>query len=272
MRKKNSQEIEKTIAFVLNKKKYQQIDTGLIREIVEQETSKGRKPKDTEKAILGKLHQIGAAYFEQSPDYAGWESSLSSLPDDLQAPATRAYCIALMAHHHSTHERQYILEDFFQETLAAIQPISSILDLACGLNPLALPWMPIERHVQYYGCDIFRDMVDFLQTFAIHFHIQGHFDTCNVFDLQFPQKAKVAFLLKTLPCLEQVEKGFAPDLLRSIPAEFILVSYPVSSLSGKNKGMQETYTEQFMELMEGLKWPFQSFTFSSEIAFLIEKQ
>jgi 16S rRNA (guanine(1405)-N(7))-methyltransferase len=272
MKKTETKEIAQLTAFVLKKKKYQQIDAGLIEEIARQELNKGRKHKETQKAILAKLHQVGAAYFEQTPEYAMWEGTLSTLTDDLQAQTTRDFCIRLMAHHHSTHERQYILENFFQETLAAIQPIPSILDLACGLNPLALPWMPIERDVKYFGCDIFKDMTNFLQNFADHFHIQGNFRTCNVFDLQFTQKAKVAFLLKTLPCLEQVKKGFAPDLLRAIPAEYILVSYPISSLSGKSKGMQETYTSQFMELMDELQWPFESFTFSSEIAFLIEKQ
>ena len=272
MKKNSAHEIQQLITFVRKKKKYQQIDTGLIEEIAWQELNKGRKHKETQKAILAKLHQVGAAYFEQTPEYAMWKETLSALSDDLQAQTTRDYCIRLMAHHHSTHERQYILEDFFQETLAAIQPIPSILDLACGLNPLALPWMPIERNVHYFGCDIFRDMAYFLQVFANHFHVQGSFETCNVFDLHFPQKVKVAFLLKTLPCLEQVKKGFAPDLLRSIPAEYILVSYPVTSLSGKSKGMQETYTEHFHALISELGWPYKAFTFSSEIAFLVEKQ
>jgi len=272
MKKGKQPAIEALIAFVQEKKKYQEIDAGMIREIAEQEAGKGRKVKETQKAILGKLHQVGAAYFEQTPDYTGWIESLSALPKDLQAAETRAFCIDLMAHHHSTHERQYILEDFFQETLAPIQPVASILDLACGLNPLALPWMPIERDVAYFGCDIFTDMTDFLGMFAKHFQIRGEFKTCNVFDLDFQRPAKVAFLLKTLPCLEQVKKGFAPDLLRSIPAEYILVSYPVSSLSGKSKGMQETYTDQFLALIGDLGWPYEAFTFSSEIAFLVEKR
>ena len=272
MKKTETQEVAQLTAFVLKKKKYQQIDAGLIEEIARLELNKGRKHKETQKAILAKLHQVGAAYFEQTPEYAMWEGTLSTLTDDLQSQTTRDFCIRLMAHHHSTHERQYILENFFQETLAAIQPIPSILDLACGLNPLALPWMPIEREVKYFGCDIFRDMTNFLQNFADHFHIQGDFKTCNVFDLQFPRKAKVAFLLKTLPCLEQVKKGFAPELLRSIPAEYILISYPVSSLSGKSKGMQENYTDHFRALISELGWPYQAFTYSSEIAFLVEKQ
>jgi len=272
MNRSSPRELETLVRFVLAKKKYSQIDRGLIAAIVNQELSKGRKDKETRKAILGKLHQIGCVYFEQQPAYKKWETALSNLPDDLQAQVTRDFCIRLMQQHHSTHERLYILQDFFQQTLAPIQPIPSILDLACGLNPLALPWMPIKRNVQYYGCDIFNDMTQFLQQFATHFHLAGEFTTCNIFDSSFSTRVKVAFLLKPLPCLEQIQKGFAPALLRKIPAEFILISYPISSLSGRSKGMKETYSMQFKSLIETLGWTYQSFSFSSEIAFLVEKR
>lgn len=265
------QEINQLTAFVHSKKKYQKMHTGLIRMIAEQECEKGRGMKKTRKAILGKLHQIGAAYFKQTPDYSAWEKWINALPDDLHARETRETCIRIMQHHHSTHERQYILEDFFQTALAPIQPVGSILDLACGLNPLALPWMPIKNEVQYYGCDIFEDMMQFLNGFADHFGFHGNFHTCNILDLDDSKSVDVAFLLKTLPCLEQVQKGFAPHLLEKIPAKHILISYPVSSLSGKNKGMEKTYTDQFKALIQETGWTYAAFTFSSEIAFLVEK-
>ena len=265
-------EIERLTAWVLKKKKYREIFPGLIRDIANQEINKGRKRKETQKAILGKLHQIGAAYFAQAPDYAVWKTTLASLPEDLLAVETREACITFMQHHHSTNERQYILETFFQETLASIQPISSILDLACGLNPLALPWMPVKQDVRYYGTDIFSDMIAFLNLFTQRFGIQATFQTGNIFDQIFTEPAKVAFLLKTLPCLEQVRKGFSLPILQKIPAEYILISYPISSLSGKNKGMQATYSEQFHDLIAETGWPFEAFTFSSEVAFLVEKR
>ena len=264
-------EIEQLVESIKNKKKYSQIDEGLIRDVVRLESEKGRKHKEIEKAVLAKLHQVGAAYFAQIPDYAGWLTELERLPDDLQAQPTRDYCLRLMQSHHSTQERLFILQDFFMTTLASIQPVASILDLACGLNPLALPWMPVQRDIAYYGCDIFRDMTDYLQSFARYFHLAGDFRTCNIFTDTFSQPVQVAFLLKTLPCLEQVYKGFAAELLARIPAQYILVSYPISSLSGKGKGMRETYTQQFETLMAQTGWPFEPFTFTHEIAFLVHK-
>ncbi len=271
MKDLSKNEVERLTAFVLEKKKYSMMHPGLVRMIVEQEFSKGRRGKKAQKAILGKLHQVGAAYFEQTPDYPLWKKMIRTLPRDLHTQDTRETCIHIMQHHHSTHERLYILGEFFQDTLAPIQPIASILDLACGLNPLALPWMPIQRDVRYLGCDIFEDMIQFLQVFADHFHIQAAFQTCNIFNARFTENVDVAFLLKTLPCLEQVQKGFSSALLESIPANHILISYPISSLSGKSKGMANTYNEQFKNLIAGTGWTFTSFSFTSEIAFLVNK-
>lgn len=271
MNEKQEKEVERLVETVRKKKKYTHIHSGLIRTIAESELAKGRKRKGTEKAILSKLHQIGGAYFTQPPDYAEWQAELDGLSDDIHAEETRDLCIRVMKSHHSTDERLYILKDFYQKTLASIQPIPSILDLACGLNPLALPWMPVEKDVQYTGCDIFRDMIDFLNAYAGHFHLNAQFTQCNILDAKYPQKAKVAFVLKTLPCLEQVQKGFAPLLLERIPTDYILFSYPISSLSGRGKGMRETYTAQFKTIMADKGWQYEQFDFSSELAFLVEK-
>ncbi len=256
---------------VLEKPKYQHIHQGLIETVSTAELTKGRKKKETQKAVLSKLHQIGAAYFSQKPDYEEWRNELASLPDDVHSDRTKVYCVKVMESHYSTDERLPILNDFYQQILNPIRPIPSILDLACGLNPLALPWMPIDDETQYYGCDIFADMIDFLNIFAAHFGIQAKFETCNLLDANFNTSVKIAFLLKTTPCLEQLRKGFILQLLDAIPAEYILFSYPMSSLSGKSKGMRENYADQFTSIISNKSWEYERFEFSSELAFLVKK-
>jgi 16S rRNA (guanine(1405)-N(7))-methyltransferase len=264
-------QVKDMVEYVLEKPKYRQISSGLIESIVKSELHKGRKTKDTQKAVLSKLHQVGTAYFSQKQTYEKWEAALSQLPIDIHSPEVEDFCVGVMRTHFSTSERLPILDDFYHTILSRIQPIRSILDLACGLNPLALPWMPVEAGVRYIGCDIFRDMVAFLNTFSNHFNFDSEFHSCNLLDAQFNEQVKVAFLLKAIPCLEQLEKGFPENLLRAIPAEYILISYPISSLSGKTKGMQENYTNQFNQLLEASNWTYERFAFSSELAFLVKK-
>jgi 16S rRNA (guanine(1405)-N(7))-methyltransferase len=77
--------------------------------------------------------------------------------------------------------------------------------------------------------------------------------------------------LKTIPCLEQVDKNIALPLLESIRAKHILVSFPAASLGGRRKGMHAYYRDHFLGMMEGKPWSVSEFAFDSEIAFLVTK-
>ena len=92
---------------VLEKPKYQHIHKGLVETVAATELAKGRKKKETQKAVLSKLHQIGAAYFSQKPDYEKWRNELTSLPDDIQSDQAKAYCEKVMESHYSTDERSF---------------------------------------------------------------------------------------------------------------------------------------------------------------------
>jgi 16S rRNA (guanine(1405)-N(7))-methyltransferase len=256
---------------VLEKPKYRSIHPGLIASLIQEESAKGRSEKDVIKSVTGKLHQVGAAYFQRKPEYEKWSQRLAELPKDIHSSDAKVFCEEIMRSHSSTNERLPILEKFFNETLAGIAPVESVLDLACGLNPLAAAWMPLSSDVQYFGCDIFSDMTGFLNKFYTHINLAGRFTTCDLTETLFPNKAQVALLLKTLPCLEQIDKGIGVDLLERIPADHLLISYPVRSLGGRAKGMGKTYETQFNELAAAKKWKFQRFEFGSELAFLVTK-
>jgi 16S rRNA (guanine(1405)-N(7))-methyltransferase len=256
---------------VLEKPKYRHVHPELITSLIREEIAKGRSEKEILKAVTGRLHQVGAAYFQRKPEYEIWSQRLAELPHDIQSNEVKSFCLEMMRSHSSTSERLPIIEKFFKETLADIAPLKSILDLACGLNPLATVWMPLASDAQYFGCDIFSDMTGFLNGFFAHVNLDGRFTTCNLTEMRFPNKAQVAFLLKTLPCLEQIDKGIGAELLERIPADHLLISYPVRSLGGRAKGMGKTYETQFNELAAVKGWKFERFEFSSELAFLVTK-
>jgi len=256
---------------ILKKAKYRAIQPGLVKALAAEELAKGRKLKDAIKEVSSRLHQAGSAYFSAAPDYAAWKAELTGLPVDMNNPRVKEYCLKAMHAHASTRERLPILEDFFNITLATIAPVESVLDLACGLNPLAIPWMPLAKHARYSGCDIFSDMTDLLNQFTSHFGVEGTFESCDLTRLNFTLHARVAFLLKTLPCLEQLDKGISPNLLDAVPADHLLISYPIRSLGGRAKGMGKTYENQFEKLMANRNWQVERFEFKTELAFLVKK-
>jgi 16S rRNA (guanine(1405)-N(7))-methyltransferase len=81
----------------------------------------------------------------------------------------------------------------------------------------------------------------------------------------------VAFLLKAVPCLEQMDRHAGATLLDAAPARHVLVSFPVHSLGGRQKGMPAHYEAHLRELVADRPWEVRRFEFTTELAFLITK-
>jgi len=254
---------------VLQGAKYREIAPELVRRIGAQELAKRRSLKEVVKATKNKLHQVGGAYQESRLNY---EKSLALLRETAAStPAhLRATCHQLMQAHASTRERLPILDHFYQTIFAQLPPIQTVLDLACGLNPLAYPWLPLPKETQFTAVDIYRDMLDFIQGFFEIAGINGRTQQRDIIGHPPTEPYDLILLLKTLPCLEQVDKHAATHLLDALNGRFLLISYPAQSLGGRGKGMVENYTQQFERLADGRHWQVQRFEFATELAFLVQ--
>jgi 16S rRNA (guanine(1405)-N(7))-methyltransferase len=256
---------------IISGPKYRNLMPAFIRRVCEQECAKGRSHKDTVKAVRGKLHQAGAAYQEKGIPYNLLKSGLEILNQSSSLDEWKTFGLSAMQHHASTSERLSILEHFFQESLAEIAPVHSILDLACGLNPLAFPFMPLAKDASYLAGDIYLDMMEFLNQVFQKTPLKGQAIPLDL-AAEIPyQPVQVAFLLKTLPCMEQQVKDYGRRLLNELKAEHLLVSFPIYSLGGRSKGMSEHY-DQYMKSITGEQgWHIRRYVFSAELAYLISK-
>ncbi len=263
-------QLEKLVESVQASSRYREISDDLIRDIGARELAKRSNLKDAVKAAKRKLHQVGGAYLVENKAYATWLHDLQQLVG--RRDELLAYLQIMMSHHVSTNERLPILEQFYTTILADLPPIRSVLDIACGLNPLALPWMPFKSPVEYYACDIYKDMVSFLNQYMKLMQVQGEAQVCDVLQDCPTRQVDVAFVLKVLPCLEQVDKAAALRLLQTIQANVIVVSFPVHSLGGKAKGMETYYATRFRALIEDSPWSVKQYAFATELAFVVTKQ
>src|SRR5215213_1277631 len=181
MTKPQLDKITELIEAVQSSQKYAAISEAMIRSIGLRELAARRNLKAAIKATKNKLHQVAGAYLDARLPYDEWLALLGAAArqgdketegqgdgaaDDSRFPIFnsqfRQACLTIMRHHASTRERLPILESFYATTLASLGPVRSVLDLACGLNPLALPWMPLAPDSCYYACDIYADMIAFL--------------------------------------------------------------------------------------------------------------
>ena len=258
--------LDELVDAILSRPKYRHISPDLVRRIGERELGVRRNMKEAVKATKNKLHQVGGAYFEAKVDY---EAGLQMLRETTDLPAT---CRILMQHHASTRERLPILDEFYRTIFAHLPPIYRVIDVACGLNPLAHSWMPLPPDAEYLAYDIYGDMIDFVNEFMKVAGIKGKAEVRDVIGRPPTTPADLILILKSLPCLEQVDKLAAEKLLAGLSGRYLLITYPAQSLGGRRKGMIANYTDHFHTLAQGRNWQVQQFEFETELAILVETQ
>jgi 16S rRNA (guanine(1405)-N(7))-methyltransferase len=262
--------LDNLVAAVRRSPKYRSVSDEVISGIGARLLARGVGLREAIKDTKGKLHQVGAAYLTGRLPYDEWLILLERASGSGDTEV-RSVCRQLMSRHASTRERLPILERFFVEALAPLTPIRSVLDVACGLNPLAIPWMPVAPEVRYCGCDMYTDMVEFLNAALPLLGAEGQIVACDVTQSLPADSADVALVLKSLPCIEQLAPSSSTELLRKIRSDVLLVSYPVRSLGGSDKGMLRNYEQQFRRAADGEGWAVQRLTFETELAFVVRK-
>jgi 16S rRNA (guanine(1405)-N(7))-methyltransferase len=252
--------------------KYNTVCPDLIAHIGTQELQKRRNLKAAIKSTKSKLHQVAGAYVGNATAYEEWLARLAAAPS---ADAQRAVCADILAHHASTRERLPILPRFYTTLLRDLPPITTVADLACGLNPLTWPWMAdsggMAPSVTYHAYDVYSDLAAFLDRAFDHLALRGEARAVNLLQNPPRQHFDLALLLKAVPCLEQLDKNAGRFLLESIDASVLMVSFPVQSLGGRSKGMAAHYAAHFDDLVRERPWAIDVFEFESELVYRIRK-
>lgn len=266
------EKLGKLVQAVLSSSKYQGVHPPLVERIGAQELSKRSAMKAAIKATKNKLHQVAGAYLNQNitpKKIQSWLDLLKSAEND--GEKLKQACHRIMASHASTNERLPLLAEFYTTVLANIPPVHTVIDVACGLNPLTIPWMPLAKDVRYYACDIYAEMIDFLNQALPIIGVRGNAECRDVIAEPPTQAADLALVLKSTPCLDQIDNGAGERLLSSLQAKYVLVSFPARSLGGRDKGMLQNYLNRFTALARANNWPIKAYQFKTELAFLIEK-
>lgn len=269
---KEDKRLNRLVKTVLESSKYRNVCDELIKNIGMRELSKQQNLKTAIKSTKNKLHQIGGAYFLEKAKYQLWLEKLRSAKNSGNEDLFRDASAEIMSYHSSTRERLNILDQFYARIFSLLPPIHSIMDVACGFHPLSIPWMPLSNTVEYYAYDVYKDLIGFLNDFMGMTNVQGYAETRDIVQRTPEKKADLAFILNTIPCLEQIEKSAGLKVLNSINANFLVVSFPVRSLCGREKAMRKHYETRFNQLTKEKDWSIQRLEFSTELVFLITRK
>lgn len=264
-----NEKLNKLTDSVLHSSKYKNICVDLIKNIGLPELRNQINLKTAIKSTKNKLHQIGGAFFLKKINYNKWAKALDMIHEDKNKLCDS--CIEMMKYHSSTKERLLIIDDFYSEIFSVLPPVNSIIDIGCGLNPLAIPWMFLRKNTKYYAYDIYSDMIEFLNKFMDIININGNAECRDVIQSPPDIKVDLAFILKSIPCFEKINKASGINLIEKLNAKNIVVSFPVRSISGKDKGMLQNYEKKFNKIVINKNWKIKRLGFETELVFVIFK-
>ncbi len=272
-------ELDRIVTAVTTSKKYRSICADTIRRIAERELASRGNVKAAAKATKRRLHQVYGA-FEQDFDY---EAAYQRLQDAYELDSDdeiKTACRHVMGQHSSTRERLPILDQFYRDIFQITGQPSLLLDLGCGLNPLALPWMdsvPPQGSgqtpgVRYVPLDIDADRVHFLNRYLALAGLEPLARCQDILSHPPNDAADVALLLKMSPTLERQDPGATLGLIEQLAAPYIVVSFAIKSLGGREKGMVEHYQQQFLGWLRDRQWPAEKLVFDSELVFIVRRE
>jgi 16S rRNA (guanine(1405)-N(7))-methyltransferase len=263
-------DVEEIVSAVAGSKKYHAICQDTIRRIAARELSAHGSAKAAVKATKRRLHQVYGAFEGDFDCEAAYRQLEVAYGEGSQA-AIKAACQHMLALHSSTRERLPLLDRFYPAIFERTGQPATILDLGCGLNPLALPWMGLAAGNRYVALDIDANRVHFLNRYLA---LAGFEPAARCQDIlsQPPEDiADVALLLKMSPSLERQEPGATLRLMDRLRTPYAAVSFAVKSLGGREKGMAEQYQQQFTTWMDDRRWPVEQISFESELVFVVKR-
>jgi len=254
---------------VRQSRRYRHLTPSFILRVAGPHAARARRWTDAVKETKSHLHQVYGAYvgdLDVAPVIARLEAAQVEGP-----AAVRTACREAMAEHVSMRERLPLLDRFYADVLAVTGPPGVVVDLACGLGSLALPWLGLPSGAQYHAYDVDRRFVDVGLAVLRATGMGGGAALWDIVAQPLPFAADVAFLLKAVPCLEQQEKGAARRLLGQVRARHVVVSYPTRSLGGAGKGMVAHYRAVMASLVEGQPWSATELPLAGELVFVVTK-
>jgi len=261
-------QIDQIVAAVAESKRYRHLAPTLVARLAAEELPKSKNPADAEKRTKRRLHQIFGAYASHLP----YDRLLARLDNTQGDPSLfKKVTSQILSQHASTRERLNDLESgFYHRIFDVTGKPSKVLDLACGFNPLTIPWMDLAPTAFYIATDIDAEMVRFLDRFLALAPVHGEARLVDLIEQTPSTRADVAFLFKALPCLRHQ----TPDLLRilrAINAPWLVISFPTKSLGGRSKNMRPTYRTMLHDLLQETNWQPHEIDFPSELVFVVKK-
>ncbi len=216
---------------IMTSTKYAGLDEEFVRRIASEAAERFRTQGDAVRYARRKLHQAFGA-FVTGPLGDAVRACASAIRSGVPV---RTACVASMRRHASTAERAAVLDEFYRQIERWCGRPSTVADLACGLSPLAIPWLATGPDATYWCCDIDRDLIGELPRLSEPFGVAVIAEPRDLVRPASLPPADLVLLLKTLSTLELQRGGAAREVLAALDAPRVVVSLSRGSLSYRRR-------------------------------------
>ncbi len=214
----------------------------LIERITKKLSSKGMSGKDFAKSLKKELYEIHYNYFKAFNYGKALEMLKKSSSISVHETLLKKY----------DPNRFIVLDGLYENIFKITGKPKVLVDLACGLNPLTLPWMNLPHNCKYYCYDLENGLVGFLNKYFSIIGKDYKAFLCDALSNPPNIKSDVCFLFKATTCLEWQSPGSTLELLKKIDSRFIVIS--VMLRGEKNIQGTRNYIDSIMgEFLKGKK-------------------
>lgn len=237
---------------IKEKKELSSLSDDLVKESIEKYVSK-------DKINIDKINNSDSKIIVSEV-----RSELRKLTGRFQRDATVGDFEELLKKHSSTAERI----EFYPQLKEIIKElkVKSILDLGCGINPIAIA----EKGMEYTAVDINESNLEVVKRFFQEKNISGkviNYDLRKT-SLPFP-KVDLCIMFKVLDIIETKGHKLAESIINQTNSKYLLISFPTKTLSGKP--MNHPQRGWIERLLSRLKYDFKIISYKNEIFYLANK-
>ena len=252
-------EIDRALAALLASPKYRGVYPGAVERVFSEQFRR-HGPKGADKAARAELHRITGAFLSSN------ELKKARTLLELAKSSGEDVLTQVLTLHASSRERIPDMAWLYGRALPALGDPRTILDLACGLNPLYLGSLGLKVRGIELQSDAARLVNDWAKAFGWDVRVEPG-DLAG--DSSLPE-ADATLLMKLLPLMDKQMAGGGKALLERVRSKKALVTFPTRTLSGRNVGMQTHYETSFEQNLPADASILDKFATSNELCYVLE--
>jgi 16S rRNA (guanine(1405)-N(7))-methyltransferase len=257
---------------ILDSRKYRGVHIPLetITNLVAEISVDEHDPKNIRKIVREKLHHIVAPYLGD-PDYPSATREMSLAFQSNKQDTIESFCLHMLTSHASTRERIPVMTEFYKKTFSVTGLPGSILDIACGLNPFAFPWMGLPVSVAYLAYDIHLPRIELLNQFFLGMKMAATAIHRDIISKPPDTPANVAFIFKEAQRMEQRQAGCSRILWQKLSVDWLVITLPAVSLTGRHD-LTSKHRKLVENAIASFPWSLEEFEIGGEMVFCIGKK